>query len=53
MSRSSNRRFFRLQFLLHDRHAPLPVLRVKLADADKTWLYVDPQVGQVVGRVNT
>ena len=26
---------------------------MKLGDADKTWLYVDPQVGQVVGRVNT
>jgi hypothetical protein len=35
-----------------DHIAPLPVLRVKMADADATWLYIDPEVSQVVGRVN-
>jgi hypothetical protein len=35
-----------------DRQAPLPVLRLKMADADSTWLYIDPAVAQVVGRVN-
>ncbi|HYR91531.1 MAG TPA: PepSY domain-containing protein [Terriglobia bacterium] len=35
-----------------DRQAPLPVVRVKLGDSDKTWVYVDPGVGQVVGQVN-
>jgi hypothetical protein len=35
-----------------DYRAPLPVLRMKMADADSTWLYVDPEVSQVVGRVN-
>jgi hypothetical protein len=32
--------------------SPLPVVRVKLADPDETWLYVDPGVAQVVGRIN-
>src|SRR6185369_498307 len=35
-----------------DGQAPLPVVRLKLGDADKTWLYVDPEVAQVVGQVN-
>jgi hypothetical protein len=35
-----------------DGQAPLPVLRVKFDDPDKTWLYVDPEVAQVVGQVN-
>lgn len=35
-----------------DRQAPLPALRLKLGDPDKTWLYIDPEVNQVVGRVN-
>jgi uncharacterized iron-regulated membrane protein len=35
-----------------DGQAPLPVLRIKLDDPDKTWLYVDTQVAQLVGRVN-
>jgi len=35
-----------------DKQAPLPVVRMKLEDADKTWIYVDPEVGQVVGQVN-
>ena len=35
-----------------EQRSPLPVLRVKLDDPDKTWLYIDPYVAQVVGRVN-
>ena len=35
-----------------DGQAPLPVVRMKLGDADKTWVYVDPEVAQVVGQVN-
>jgi hypothetical protein len=35
-----------------DRQAPLPVVRVKLGDADKTWVYLDPEVSQVVGQAN-
>jgi hypothetical protein len=35
-----------------DKQAPLPVVRLKLGDADKTWVYVDPEVGQVVGQAN-
>jgi uncharacterized iron-regulated membrane protein len=35
-----------------DGQAPLPVVRVQLADPDKTWVYLDPEVGQVVGHVN-
>jgi uncharacterized iron-regulated membrane protein len=35
-----------------DKQAPLPVVRMKLADPDKTWVYVDPEVAQVVGQVN-
>lgn len=32
--------------------SPLPVVRLKLDDADQTWLYIDPEVAQVVGRIN-
>ena len=35
-----------------DGQAPLPVVRMKLGDADKTWVYVDSEVAQVVGQVN-
>ena len=35
-----------------DGQAPLPVVRVKFDDPDKTWVYVDPEVSQVVGQVN-
>jgi uncharacterized iron-regulated membrane protein len=35
-----------------DAQAPLPVVRVQLEDPDKTWVYVDPEVGQVVGQAN-
>ncbi len=33
-----------------DRQAPLPVLRIKLADPLETWFYIDPELGRVVGR---
>lgn len=36
-----------------DRQAPLPVLRVKMADAENTWLYIDPRMSQLVGRINS
>ena len=35
-----------------DGLAPLPVLRVKLDDPDRTWLYIDPRMSQLVGRVH-
>jgi hypothetical protein len=31
-----------------ERKPPLPVLRVKFADAHATWFYIDPRLGQVV-----
>jgi len=30
---------------------PLPVLRVKFADAAQTWIYVDPEMSRVLGSV--
>ena len=30
-----------------DQQAPLPILRVKFDDPDETWLYIDPQSGQL------
>jgi hypothetical protein len=35
-----------------DGQAPLPVDRVKFGDPDATWVYVDPEVSQVVGQAN-
>jgi hypothetical protein len=35
-----------------DGLAPLPVLRVKLEDPDRTWLYIDPRMSQLVGRIH-
>jgi hypothetical protein len=35
-----------------DGLAPLPVLRVKLDDPDRTWLYIDPRMSQLVGRIH-
>jgi uncharacterized iron-regulated membrane protein len=32
--------------------APLPVLKVKLADPESTWLYIDPRMSRLVGRVH-
>jgi PepSY-associated TM region len=34
------------------RQAPLPVLRVKFDDPLKTWVYVDPNLGQVVAAIH-
>jgi hypothetical protein len=34
------------------RQAPLPVLRVKLADPLETWVYVDPALGEVLATVH-
>lgn len=36
-----------------DSQSPLPVVRVKLDDPNRTWLYVDPEVGQLAGQVNS
>jgi hypothetical protein len=33
-----------------DREAPLPVLRLKFNDPDKTWFYIDPRMGRVLAR---
>ena len=33
-----------------ERKPPLPVLRVKFADPDATWFYIDPRMSQVVMR---
>src|SRR5678815_424140 len=35
-----------------DRQTPLPVLRVKFDDPAKTWVYVDPQMSQVLATVH-
>ena len=32
------------------RMAPLPVLRIRFADPDRTWVYVDPRLSEVVAR---
>ena len=34
------------------RQTPLPILRVKFADPDRTWVYVDPELSQVVARIH-
>ncbi len=34
------------------RLTPLPVLRVKLADPDETWVYIDPALSQVLAQVH-
>ena len=36
----------------YGRRAPLPVLRIKFGDPDSTWLYVDPQMSELVGRAH-
>ena len=35
-----------------ERRAPLPVLRIKFDDPESTWLYIDPQMSQLVGRAH-
>jgi len=32
--------------------APLPVLRVKFDDPEQTWVYVDPEMSQVLARIS-
>lgn len=34
------------------RGAPLPVLRIRFNDPDRTWFYVDPQRGEIVAQVH-
>ena len=31
-----------------DRTTPLPIVRVKFGDPDRSWLYIDPTMGEVV-----
>jgi len=33
-----------------ERKPPLPVLRVKFADPDASWIYIDPRMSQIVTR---
>jgi hypothetical protein len=35
-------------YYARDGHLPLPVLRVRYADANRTWLYLDPRRGTIV-----
>lgn len=35
-----------------DTQLPLPVLRVKLGDAARTWVYVDPVMSRVIRQIN-
>ncbi len=35
-----------------DGQAPLPVVRIKFNDPASTWIYLDPEVAQVVGQAN-
>jgi hypothetical protein len=34
------------------RQAPLPVLRVKFDDPERTWVYVDPEMSQVLATIS-
>jgi len=33
-----------------DGEAPLPVVRLKFDDPDKTWFYIDPKLGRILAR---
>ena len=33
-----------------DREAPLPVLRIKFGDPDRSWVYIDPARARLAGR---
>jgi uncharacterized iron-regulated membrane protein len=35
-----------------NRQTPLPVVRVKLADPAETWVYIDPETGQILSQVH-
>ena len=37
-------------YYARDQARPLPVLRVKFDDPDKTWFYIDPAMGRFVSR---
>jgi len=39
-------------YYAYGRQAPLPVLRIKFGDPDSTWLYVDPQMSELVARAH-
>ena len=39
-----------LYYYDRDRLAPLPVLRIRFEDPDRTWAYVDPRLNEVVAR---
>jgi hypothetical protein len=41
---------FDAYYYSRNSRAPLPVLRVKFADPDGTWFYIDPRMGQMVAR---
>ena len=34
------------------RQTPLPILRVKFGDPDRTWVYIDPEMSRIVGQVH-
>ena len=34
------------------RQTPLPVLRVKFADPDRTWVYIDPEMSEFLASVH-
>jgi uncharacterized iron-regulated membrane protein len=34
------------------RQTPLPVLRVKFSDPAETWVYIDPEMGQVLAEIH-
>jgi len=35
-----------------DRQTPLPVLRVKFNDPARTWVYIDPEMSQVLAQIH-
>jgi hypothetical protein len=37
-------------YYANDGSRPLPVLRIKFGDADRTWFYIDPRMSQVLVR---
>lgn len=39
-------------YYARDGSAPLPVLRVRFADPDSTWFYIDPEASRLLGSVH-
>ena len=37
-------------YYAQDGARPLPVLRIKIGDPDRTWVYIDPRLSQVAGK---